>query len=158
MTKQDLIAYIGENYSGTAELIENDQDEPYYIIPAKDVVAFSRFLHDDLKLKMNFLMNLAAVDTTEKFEIVYNVCSYKVKHRLYFKIIIDRDNPQFDSVISIWTAADWYEREIWELFGINVNNHPNLTRFLLPDDWDDGYPMRKGWQGKNVIPLPDRTP
>ena len=107
------------------------------------------------KLLMTFMMNLTCIDTRETFEIVYNVCSYRLKHRIYYKIILDHDKPEFDTVIDIWTAADWYEREIWELFGVNVKGHPNLKRFLLPDDWDDGYPMRKDWVGKNVIPFPD---
>ncbi|MEE9443876.1 MAG: NADH-quinone oxidoreductase subunit C [candidate division Zixibacteria bacterium] len=156
MTKAELLDYIKENFSGELEVIENEHPEPYFIVKAQDLVEFSRFIHDDERLLMTFLMNLSAVDTTEQFEIVYNVCSYRFKHRIYFKIIFDYIKPEFDSVIDVWRAADWYEREIWELFGINVKGHPNLKRFLLPDDWDDGYPMRKGWQGKNVIPMPER--
>lgn len=156
MTKDELLAYIKENFSGELEVIENEQPEPYFIVKAQDLVEFSRFLHDDEKLLMTYMMNLSAVDTTENFEIVYNVCSLRLKHRIYFKIIFDYDKAVFDSVIDIWKAADWYEREIWELFGIDVKGHPNLKRFLLPDDWDEGHPMRKGWQGKNVIPMPER--
>lgn len=157
MTKEELVHYISQNFSGQVEPIENDQPEPYFIVGPGDVVAFARFLHDDPKLQMNFLMNLSAVDTTERFEIVYNVCSYRLKHRLFFKTILDHDNPEVDSVMGVWPAANWYEREAWELFGITIRNHPNLTRFLLPDDWDEGHPLRKDWVGKDVIPFPERT-
>jgi NADH:ubiquinone oxidoreductase subunit C len=156
MTKEELTVYIKENFSGELELIQNKQPEPYIIVKADDITGFARFLHDDLKLQMNFMMNMAAVDTTERFEIIYNVCSYRLKHRLFFKIILDREKPEFDSVISIWLAANWYEREIWELYGINVRNHPNLTQFLLPDDWDEGHPMRKGWTGTDFIVMPEK--
>lgn len=157
MTKAELTEYIKENFTGRAELIENDQPEPYFIIKADEVVAFSRLIHDDPKLQMSFLMNLSGVDTGERFEVIYNVCSYRLKHRLFFKIILDHDKPEIDTVMKIWPAANWYEREIWELFGITVRDHPNLTRFLLPDDWDEGHPMCKGWVGKNVEPMPERN-
>jgi NADH-quinone oxidoreductase subunit C len=157
MTKAELTEYIKENFTGRPELIENDQPEPYFLIKAKNVVAFSRLIHDDPKLQMTFLMNLSGVDTGERFEVVYNACSYRLKHRLFFKVILDHDKPEIDTVMEIWPAANWYEREIWELFGITVRDHPNLTRFLLPEDWDEGHPMRKGWVGKNVEPLPERT-
>jgi NADH-quinone oxidoreductase subunit C len=157
MTKEELTAYFNENFSGDLEVIENDQPEPYIIVTADRIVDFARFLHDDPKLQMTFMMNLSAVDTTERMEIVYNVCSYRLKHRVYVKVIIDRDKPEIDSVMKVWPAADWYEREMWELFGINVRNHPNLTRFLLPDDWDQGHPMLKDWVGRDVEPLPERN-
>ncbi len=156
MTKEELIAHITENFSGTLEIIETNQPEPYFIVKADELRDFSRFIHDDPQLMLNFLMNLSAVDTGERFETVYNVCSYRHKHRIFFKVYLDHDQPEVDSVMKIWSAANWYEREVWELFGILVHDHPNLTRFLLPEDWDQGYPMRKDWIGRDVIPLPER--
>jgi len=155
MTKEELTTCIADKFPGKLERIENKQAEPYFILRADALVEFSRFIHDDDRLQMTFLMNMSAVDAGDHFEIVYNVCSYRLRHRLYFKIILGRSGPEFETVISIWPAANWFEREIWELFGINVKGHPNLTRFLLPEDWDDGHPMRKDWVGKNVVPLPE---
>lgn len=156
MIKEQLTAYIKEKFSGALEVIETKQAEPYFVIKAEDVVLFSRFLHDDSNLQLTFLMNMAAVHTGERYEMVYNICSYQKKHRIFFKIILDGENPRIDSVISVWKAANWYEREVWELYGISVNGHPNLTRFLLPDDWDEGFPMRRGWTGTDFIPMPDK--
>lgn len=163
MNREQLTDYIKVNLSsGQAgspiglEIIDNNQAEPYFLIKTDDLLRFSRFVHDDPQLQMTFLMNVAAVDTGERFEVVYNVCSYALKHRLFFKIVLDREKPEIESVISVWPAANWYEREMWELYGINVRNHPNLTRFLLPDDWNEGFPMRKGWTGTDFIPLPER--
>ena len=155
MTKEELIDYIKENFSGPLEVIETEQPEPYFLVQAKDIVRFSRFIHDDTKLLLHFLMNLSAVDTTEHLEIVYNICSYRHKHRIFVKTVLGYDKPDIATVMDIWPAANWYEREAWELFGININGHPNLTRFLLPDDWDQGNPMRKGWVGRDVIPFPE---
>ncbi len=156
MTKEELTEYIKDNFSGEPEVIENDQPEPYFIVKAEDVVAFSRFIHDDPKLQMTFMMSLSGVDTGERYEIVYNICSYRLKHRVFFKTILNHEKPEVDTVLDIWPAANWYEREVWELFGITIRNHPNLTRFLLPEDWDEGFPMCKGWVGKDVIPFPER--
>ncbi|MCK5124863.1 MAG: NADH-quinone oxidoreductase subunit C [candidate division Zixibacteria bacterium] len=155
MTKEELISYIQENFSGKVELIENDMPEPYFLIEPKAIVAFSRFIHDDNKLIMHFLMNLSGVDTKENMEVVYNVCSYRLKHRLFFKTVLPHEKAEVDTVKEIWAVADWHEREAWELFGINFNGHPNLTRFLLPDDWDQGHPLRKDWVGRDVIPFPE---
>ncbi len=155
MTKEELIAYIQENFSGKVELIENDMTEPYFQVQPKDIVSFSTFIHDDTKLMLNFLMSLSAVDTKEHFEIVYNICSYRMKHRIFYKTVLPYDKAEVETVKEVWPAADWYEREAWELFGVNFKGHPNLKRFLLPDDWDEGHPLRKDWVGKNVIPFPE---
>lgn len=157
MTKEELTFYIQEQFSGKLELVETDQPEPYFIVGKGDLLDFARFIHDDPRTMLHFLMSLSAVDTGEGFEMVYNVCSYRHKHRILFKVRIDsRDNPEIESVHKIWPAANWYEREVWELFGINILNHPYLKRFLLPDDWDQGNPMLKDWVGKDVIPMPER--
>lgn len=156
MTRDQLQSYIKEQFPGRLEIVENDQPEPYFVVAADDLVAFCRFIHDDQNLQMNFLMNLSAVDTKTRFEIVYNVCSYPLKHRVYFKVLLEYDRPEIDSVMTVWPAANWYEREVWELFGVTVRNHPNLTRFLLPDDWDEGFPLRKGWVGSDVVPFPEK--
>lgn len=155
MTKPELTEYIQKNFSGSLEIIENEQPEPYFKIARDDVQKFARFIHDDPELEMNFLMNLAGVDTTEAYEVVYNVCSYTKKHRLFFKVELNRENPEVETVIPVWLAANWYEREAWELFGIDVRNHPDLRRFLLTDDWDEGFPMRKGWTGTDFVTLPE---
>jgi len=156
MTKAELTAYITTTFAGRLEVIENTQPEPYFIVQPEDLVAFSRFIHDDPALQLTFLMNLAGVDTGQRYEVVYNICSYQLKHRIFFKIQLPHENPEFETVIPVWPGANWFEREVWELFGITVRNHPNLTRFLLEDDWNEGFPLRKGWTGTDFIPLPDR--
>lgn len=156
MNPAELTTYITSNFSGQLETVENDQAEPYFIVGLSDLVPFSKFIHDDPKLELNYLMNMAGVDTGEQFEVVLNPCSLLNKQRLFFKVVLDRTHPIFDTVSNLWAAANWYEREIWELYGFDITGHPNLKRFLLPDDWDDGFPLRKGWIGKNVIPLPEK--
>ena len=60
-----------------------------------------------------------------------------------------------DSVQEIWPGANWYEREMWELYGFEIKNHGNLKRFLLADDWDQGFPMRKDWDAPDFVRFPE---
>ena len=85
-----------------------------------------------------------------RYEIVYHLHAlgdiYKVDalRRLRVKCKVSGTNPEIDSVFSVWRAADWYEREIFDMFGIGFRNHPNLTRILMPLDWE-GHPLRKDY-------------
>ena len=77
-----------------------------------------------------------------KFCLVYELYNYELKFGVTLKTFVDRNNPVIDSVTSIFLNADWNEREIFDLFGVKFNNHPNLKRLLLKDDWV-GHPLRK---------------
>jgi NADH-quinone oxidoreductase subunit C len=156
MERDALIKYIQEKFAGKTELLEAAKAEPGFLIKIEDLYEFSKAIRDDDTLCMDYLCAISAVDTGERFEVVYSVASVKNRIRFDYKIIPDRENPEIDSVIDIWPAANWYEREVWELYGINVKNHPNLTRFLLPDDWDQGYPMRKDWDAPDFIRMPEK--
>ena len=85
-----------------------------------------------------------------RFEIIYHLHAlgdiYKVDAlgRLRVKCKVNGTNPEIDSVFGVWRAADWYEREIFDMFGIGFRNHPNLTRILMPLDWE-GHPLRKDY-------------
>lgn len=156
MNREELIAYLLEKFSGKIELLETGKAEPFFILKnGGDLVSFCRELKDDVKLEMNFLCNIGAVDTGERFEVVYNVASIRNKYRFDFKMIFDYEKAEIESVREIWPGANWHEREVWELYGINVKNHDNLTRFLLPDDWDQGFPMRKDWDAPDFKRMPE---
>ena len=93
------------------------------------------------------LSYLTAVDWMEKrkeFELLYFLHSLSATQRLCVKVSVDRDQPNVLSVSQIWPAANWYERELYDLFGIRFRNHPDLRRILMPDDWV-GHPLRKDY-------------
>jgi NADH-quinone oxidoreductase subunit C len=77
-----------------------------------------------------------------RFEIVYHLRSFAKKERIRIKARLRGDNPQIESVCSVYSAANWYERETFDFFGVVFVNHPDLRRIMLPDDWE-GYPLRK---------------
>jgi len=93
------------------------------------------------------LRTVTAVDlhpAEPRFEIVYHLHSLDRNLRLRVKCKVSGVDPEIDSVYSVWRAADWYEREVFDMFGVKFRNHPNLIRILMPLDWE-GYPLRKDY-------------
>ena len=126
-------------------------DELHLAIPAEVLAEVARFLRFDPPLSFDSLAFLAAVDFKTHFEIVIYLTSFVHRHKLVLKVKLeDHENPEVPSVTSIWPAADWQEREAFDLMGIRFTGHYNLRRILLPEDWV-GYPLRKDYVAK-----PDR--
>lgn len=95
----------------------------------------------------NYLADLTCVDwypSEPRFEVVYHLLSISKKERVRLKVRLDGSSPAIESVTSVWPAANFYEREVFDLFGVRFTGHPNLKRLLMPDDWE-GHPMRKDY-------------
>ena len=92
----------------------------------------------------DMLLCLSCVDCSDCFEIVYNLYSTSKKKPLTVKIKLDREYPEVVSVSSVYPCANWYEREVFDLFGVIFANHPDLQRLLMPEGWE-GYPLRKDY-------------
>ena len=109
------------------------------------IVDLCRFLKDSEKFIR--LSSVTAVDwhpAEPRFEVVYHLHSLEPFRRLRVKYKVGGEKPEIESVTSVWRAANWYEREIWDMFGIHVLNHPDLERILMPTDWE-GHPLRKDY-------------
>ncbi len=102
------------------------------------------FLKNRSPKKYDYLRNLTAVDWRDRFEMVYNFGNLTRVDDITVKADIDRDEPSVDSITPIWAGADWQEREIFDLFGIEFRFHPDLRRIMLPDEWV-GHPLRKDY-------------
>jgi NADH-quinone oxidoreductase subunit C len=110
--------------------------------PAKVVEALRRVKRD---LHFERLSTVTGVDrypAEPRFEVVYHLQSVAGKQWLRLKARLSGDNPEIDSACAVYRSANWYEREVFDLFGIRFLNHPDLTRIMLPDDWV-GHPLRK---------------
>lgn len=113
--------------------------------PAERIAAVCRFLKDDQSYqRLSFITAIDWHPVEPRFEVVYNLHSIERNHCFRLKCKAGGDNPEIDSVAEVWRSADWYEREVFDLFGIRFRNHPNLRRILLPEDWQ-GYPLRKDY-------------
>ncbi len=115
-----------------------------FISPSR-IVEACRFLKDELKFVR--LSGITAVDwhpADPRFEVVYLLHSLEKNTRLRLKCWVSGSECEIDSVTGVWRAADWYEREVFDMFGIVFRNHPDLRRILMPNDWE-GNPLRRDY-------------
>src|SRR5450631_637195 len=111
------------------------------------IEAVARVLRDAPEFRFTFLAELTAVDYWPKeprFELVYVLVSIAHRMRLRVKVRLPADDPHVTTVSDVWPAANWLEREVWDLFGIAFDGHPDPRRLLMPEDWQ-GYPLRKDY-------------
>ena len=109
--------------------------------------ALARALRDQPEFAFTFLAELTAVDFWPKeprYEVVYLLVSMAHRMRLRLKVRMSGDDPHITTVSDVWPAANWLEREVWDLFGIAFDGHPDPRRLLMPEDWQ-GYPLRKDY-------------
>lgn len=112
-----------------------------------------RFLRDDPAMDFDYMIHVSSVDwpdEEERFEVVYEVYSIRHRHRIRIKTRVPEKDCYVDSMTDIWKGADFMEREVFDMMGIRFRNHPDLRRILMPDDYSEGYPLRKDFplQGK----------
>ena len=132
-----------------------DQGDATALVDAASIVALMRHLRDDDALRFDMLSDLCAVDylgDTPRFEVVYHLYSIDHNHRVRIKARVPEDPCQIDSVVEIWPAANWMEREVWDLYGIRFRNHPDLRRILLYEEFE-GFPLRKDYPKERRQPL-----
>jgi NADH/F420H2 dehydrogenase subunit C len=141
MVKEQLLEKINQLLP-EAQIIDTAQF-PEVIVPGGKLHSFSKLLKDDESLKFDFLFCLTGVDWPDKLSVVYHLTSTEFSHSIVLKVFTeDRENATIDSVSDIWRTAEFHEREVFDLFGIHFNNHPDLRRLFLDDEWL-GYPLRK---------------
>ncbi|HLG21439.1 MAG TPA: NADH-quinone oxidoreductase subunit C [Candidatus Manganitrophaceae bacterium] len=117
-------------------------------IQKEGVVEICRLLRDDPELDFDYPIHISSVDhlgESERFEVVYEFFSIKKKHRVRLKARVSEEACAIDSVTGIWRGANYLEREVYDMMGIRFNHHPDLRRILLPDEYDEGYPLRKNF-------------
>ena len=95
----------------------------------------------------NFFEDLTAVDwfpSSPRFQLSYHLVSHAFKERIRLRVLLQAEDPAVESITSVWAGSDYYEREVFDLFGIRFEGHPNLRRIMLQDDWQ-GHPLRKDY-------------
>jgi NADH-quinone oxidoreductase subunit C len=132
------------------EALENSQvfrgEVTLYIRPSH-LIRVCEFLRDEPGLKFSFLADVTALDLhpqEPRFEVVYHLLSMETAERLCLKVRVSGETPRVHSLVPVWPSANAFEREVFDLFGIEFEGHPFLRRLLLPEDWD-GYPLRKDY-------------
>ncbi|MBL7857787.1 MAG: NADH-quinone oxidoreductase subunit C [Cyclobacteriaceae bacterium] len=117
-------------------------------ISAHDLVEVCQNLHRSPATYFDMLSCITGIDNGAEagtMEVVYNLYSIPFNIHLMLKVLLSRDHPQVHTVSHIWKTADWQEREIFDMYGISILNHPDLRRILMPADWE-GFPLRKDYK------------
>jgi NADH-quinone oxidoreductase subunit C len=129
--------------------------ETTIIVPREHIVAACKFLKATSELKFNFLADLCGFDRgpeeEPRFEVNYHLFSTTRHHRVRLKVLLNEDDLHVPTVTSVWRTANWHERETYDLFGVIFDDHPDLRRILLPDDWQ-GYALRKDFPLRGYEP------
>ncbi|MGD0444316.1 MAG: NADH-quinone oxidoreductase subunit C [Edaphobacter sp.] len=121
-----------------------DRKELTITVARENIVAATKALQ---QAGYNFLEDVTAVDwypSEPRFHIVYHILSMSLKERVRVVVQLDGEDAALDSITSVWPAANFYEREIFDLFGVHFSGHPNLRRIMMPEDWK-GHPLRKDY-------------
>jgi NADH-quinone oxidoreductase subunit C len=121
-----------------------DRNELTITVARENIIASSEAVK---QAGYNFLEDVTAVDwypSEPRFQITYHILSMSRKERLRVVVPLDSDSASLDSITPVWPAANFYEREIFDLFGVHFGGHPNLRRIMMPEDWN-GYPLRKDY-------------
>ncbi len=147
MTPSEIIELVKQHDAEAVVSAVAEGPYPHIVLKAEKLVAVAGFLKSEPRLRLDLLRCISAIDWPAKnnIEVVYDLISTSLGHALGVKVVLDRANPQVESVGGIWPAAQWHEREAFDLMGVTFLHHPDLRRILMPEDWT-GYPLRKDYQ------------
>jgi NADH-quinone oxidoreductase subunit C len=146
MTSQQIAGAIAGKFGSKITASLPDDKHPRVHIDAANWREVAEFLLREPAIKLDWLANLSGVDyvADEKMCVVYDLWSFDHKHVFAVKVYCPRDNASVPSVADLWPAADWHEREAFDMFGIDFPGHPDLRRILCAEDWE-GFPLRKDY-------------
>ena len=128
------------------------QPDEISVVPKDSILETARGLKNG-PLSFDNLHCITAIDRIEKIELVYILYSISKRRALTMKVYLPPEDLNIASLASIWRSADWLEREIYDMFGVNFSGHPDMRRILNPYDWK-GYPLRKDYTHPEFIPKP----
>lgn len=151
---KDLGDHVASALEVTVTAVEIVTDELIVWIRREDAVKAMTFLRDDQNCQFRQLTDITAVDYPDRelrFEVVYNLLSFTHNQRIRVKLAAGEDTP-VPSVTGVFSAADWYEREVWDLFGIFFEDHPDLRR-IMTDYGFEGHPLRKDFPLTGYVEL-----
>jgi NADH-quinone oxidoreductase subunit C len=146
MTPQEIANRLSDRFGAGVLSSDIAGKHPCAVLSAEAWPAAALLLRDDPGLAFDFLRSISAIDDAKagRFVIVYDLISTAHRHAFAVKVACPRDNPHAPTVAAIWPAANWHEREAYDLFGIVFDGHPEMRRILLPEDWQ-GHPLRKDY-------------
>ncbi len=152
MTTEELKLKLTELHSATA--FEESGEWLNVLVEPDSWLEFAQQLRKENSLLFDFLFCLTCIDWKTHLTMVYHLRSTTHHHNIVVKAKLDRMNPEIETVSAIWRTAEFHEREVYEMFGVQFLNHPDLRLLILPDGWEGKNPMRKDFEDPiNMIRL-----
>jgi NADH-quinone oxidoreductase subunit C len=146
---------LKESFPEEVLSIDEFRGQVHVTVRKNKILEIAKYLNEEPELNFDYLRDLCGVDYLGKknprFEVVYQLFSHKHKHMIRLKAQVPEEGCSIKSVVSVWKAADWNERECYDLFGIKFEGHPDHRRILLPEDWE-GHPLRKDYPVEGPSP------
>ncbi len=152
---------LTETFSEKIIEVYQTSGDTFIRIPSDSVIEICRYLKDEHRY--TFLSDVIGTDrytSEDRFEVIYNLISLRDRERLFVKVWLPEENPEIESVTSIWKSANWFEREVYDMFGIRFLNHPDHRRIYMPEDYQY-FPLRKEFPLLGIpgsIEMPNTTP
>lgn len=142
----EIYRMLQKRFSEAVQDISERSPDPCLVLIRNCQLSLEIFsaLKNDANFLFDYLMCMSGVDNGIGFDVVYHIFSFHYKQRITVRAPLSREDPEIASVSNLWRAADWFEREIYDMFGIKFTGHPDLCRILCPDDWE-GFPLRKDY-------------
>ena len=145
--EEDLtVSKLRERFPEATLSTRSFRNETTLLVRPGDIIRICRHLKEDFGLLYDFLSDLTAVDRLgnhPRFEVVYHLYSLQYKWRIRLKVQVE-EGEAVPSVTSVWSTANWHEREVFDMFGISFEGHPDLRRILMPEGWE-GFPLLKDY-------------
>jgi len=171
MPAADILASLTQAVPGVSFEHADAADQPVIVVPAESLVGTAQALRDVPELNFHFLAEMTAVDywpREPRFEVVYHLACVGVPdfpraglrapaRRLRMKVRLPGADPMLATLSGVWPNANWYEREVYDLFGVVFAGHPDLRRLLMPEDWE-GHPARKDYPVQVKLPVTFASP
>lgn len=154
MNRDDVHKHLVERLP-QAEVRIDERNEECIIVPASHLVEVARHLKEEPALAFEYNMVITAADWIEHVDVIYYFMSYEHGHVIALKVQLPNDALEVESLAHLWPSANWFEREVWDLFGVRFIGHPDLRRIMMPMDWE-GHPLRKHYKHPNYVPLPEK--
>ncbi len=142
-----IIAALQESVPGVSLQEEPSLDRPTRVVPRERLVEVGRALRDTPGLEFQVLTEVTAVDwwpSDPRYVVVYHLLSPGRQLLLRLKVKLSNEDPHVATLSGVWASANWLEREVWDLYGVVFEGHPDLRRLMMPDDWE-GHPLRKDY-------------
>ena len=151
MTPEEILNQLKERFGDAVTESEVKGVEVRLTVKPEAGWDVCRFLRD---VGFEYLNCLSGADWITRLEVVYNLSSLQHLNKAHLRVPVNRDNPVIRTVTDIWRAANWHERECYDLFGVQFDGHPDHRRILLPEDWV-GFPLRKDYTDERLVPYTD---